>query len=230
MNITQTFYDNLAPHYDKLFLDWGETTREQASILDRIFAANGFDRSAKVLDCACGIGTQSIGLAAIGYDVIGSDISDAELSEAQKRAVQHRVDIRLEHADFCALSDVFDQQFDIVIAMDNALPHMLTKNDLEAEGVAHTAMIPLAEELRAEDPRTRYGTEDAEIKDEHKLVRDGNARHFVRAERADHHVVQHIHEIGNTVLNHDRNGKQQNVPIEGTRADQLSKHKDPLFS
>ena len=132
MNITQTFYDNLAAHYDKLFLDWGETTREQASILDRIFAANGFDRSAKVLDCACGIGTQSIGLAAIGYGVTCSDISDAELSEAQKRAVQHRVDIRLEHADFCALSDVFDQQFDIVIAMDNALPHMLTKNDLEA--------------------------------------------------------------------------------------------------
>ena len=32
MSITQTFYDNLASHYDKLFLDWGETTKEQALI------------------------------------------------------------------------------------------------------------------------------------------------------------------------------------------------------
>jgi hypothetical protein len=30
MNITQNFYDNLAPQYDKLFMDWQDTTREQA--------------------------------------------------------------------------------------------------------------------------------------------------------------------------------------------------------
>ncbi len=32
MSITQTFYDNLASQYDKLFLDWEDTTHEQASI------------------------------------------------------------------------------------------------------------------------------------------------------------------------------------------------------
>ena len=66
MSITQTFYDNLASQYDKLFLDWRATTKQQAVILDRIFADFGFDQSAKILDCACGIGTQAIGLAAIG--------------------------------------------------------------------------------------------------------------------------------------------------------------------
>ena len=30
------------------------------------------------------------------------------------------------------LSDTFTEKFDIVIAMDNALPHMLTSNDLES--------------------------------------------------------------------------------------------------
>ena len=35
------------------------------------------------------------------------------------------------HADFCALSEVFSDPFDIVICMDNALPHMLTAEDLE---------------------------------------------------------------------------------------------------
>ena len=40
MSITQTFYDNLASQYDKLFLDWQDTTQEQAVILDKIFVSN----------------------------------------------------------------------------------------------------------------------------------------------------------------------------------------------
>ena len=132
MDITQTFYNNMAAQYDKLFLDWNATTREQAVILDKIFSDSGFDREAKILDCACGIGTQAIGLAALGYQVTASDISDNELDEAKRRAKEHNVEIRFEHADFCALSEVFDEQFDIVIAMDNALPHMLTSESLES--------------------------------------------------------------------------------------------------
>ena len=132
MDITQTFYDSMASQYDKLFLDWQATTHEQAVILDRIFRQNGFDRCASVLDCACGIGTQSIGLAALGYPVTASDISRGELAEAAKRAAENHVDIRFEHADFCALSDTFREAFDIIICMDNALPHMLSHTALEA--------------------------------------------------------------------------------------------------
>ena len=130
MDITQTFYDNLASQYDKLFLDWQSTTQEQAVILNQLFSDHGFDKTARVLDCACGIGTQAIGLASFGYHVTASDISDGELAEAKERAAKNNVTIRFEHADFCALSDSFTKQFDIVIAMDNALPHMLTSNDL----------------------------------------------------------------------------------------------------
>ena len=131
MNITQSFYDNLASDYDKLFLDWQAAVREQAEMLDAMFAVYGFDRSARVLDCACGIGTQAIGLAALGYQVTASDISDGELKQARERAEKNGVDIRFEHADFRALSRVFHEPFDIVMAMDNALPHMLTENDLK---------------------------------------------------------------------------------------------------
>lgn len=132
MDITQTFYDSLASQYDKLFMDWKATTHEQAVILDRIFRDNGFDDAASVLDCACGIGTQSIGLAALGYSVIASDISNAELAEAAKRAAENKVSIRFEHADFCALSHTFSETFDIIICMDNALPHMLSHDALAA--------------------------------------------------------------------------------------------------
>ena len=130
MNIIQTFYDNLAAQYDKLFLDWEQTTKEQAIILNKIFEDNGFDCSSKVLDCACGIGTQTIGLACLGYSVTASDISSGELTEAKARAKEANVRIRFENADFRALSKTFTEQFDIVIAMDNALPHMLTSEDL----------------------------------------------------------------------------------------------------
>ena len=34
MDITQTFYNDLASQYDKLFLNWHSTTKEQAVILD----------------------------------------------------------------------------------------------------------------------------------------------------------------------------------------------------
>lgn len=132
MSITQTFYNNLASQYDKLFFDWRAATREQAVILDSIFLDYGFDRSARILDCACGIGTQAIGLAELGYRVTGSDLSEGAIAEAEKRASANKVAIDFRRADFCALSEVFPEQFDIVIAMDNALPHMLTGSALDS--------------------------------------------------------------------------------------------------
>ena len=132
MSIVQSFYDNMANHYDKLFENWHATTREQAEILDRLFRGCGFDENAKVLDCACGIGTQTIGVGSLGYDVTASDISVPELAEAQARAEKNGVKIRFAQANFCALEEVFSERFDIIMAMDNALPHMLTREDLDA--------------------------------------------------------------------------------------------------
>ncbi len=141
MNITQSFYDNMATQYDKLFSDWQATTREQAVILDKLFTESGFNKTARILDCACGIGTQAIGLAALGYSVTASDISDGELTEARERAKNNDVTIRFEHADFCALSETFSEQFDVVIAMDNALPHMLSFGALESAVRSITGQI-----------------------------------------------------------------------------------------
>ena len=132
MSIIQTFYDNMAASYDKLFRDWEATTREQAELLDRLFAEQGYDRSARILDCACGIGTQAIGLARLGYGITASDISRGELAQARERAEKNQVSIRFQQADFTALETVFDEQFDIVMAMDNAIPHMLTADALES--------------------------------------------------------------------------------------------------
>ena len=87
--------------------------------------------SSHILDCACGIGTQAIGLASLGYNVVASDISDGALTEGKTRAAKENVNIRFEKADFCKLSETFSEHFDIVIAMDNALPHMLSSEELK---------------------------------------------------------------------------------------------------
>ena len=132
MNITQTFYDDLAPQYDKLFQDWDADTRLQAGILRRLMEGCGIDASANILDCACGIGTQAIGLAELGYRVTASDLSTGELAEAKARARRRGVAISFAQAAFRALGEVFPEQFRVVLAMDNALPHMLTHEDLSA--------------------------------------------------------------------------------------------------
>jgi hypothetical protein len=53
------------------------------------------------------------------------------LAQAWERAEEHHVEICFERADFRALAQCFSQCYDIVIAMDNALPHMLTAQDLK---------------------------------------------------------------------------------------------------
>lgn len=63
-----------------------------------------------------------------------SDISEAELSEGKERAKKNDVQIQFERADFCVLSDTFTEQFDIIIAMDNALPHMLSEDAVKWHG------------------------------------------------------------------------------------------------
>ena len=129
-NVAQMFYDRIAPQYDQFYQDWDETVRTEARFLQGLFAEFGFDASVRILDCACGIGTQAIGLASHGYPVTGSDISEKELEQARERAAESGVRIRLERADFRDLEKSFPEQFEIVIAMDNALPHMLTAADL----------------------------------------------------------------------------------------------------
>lgn len=130
-NVTQAFYDSMASQYDQFYLDWDEASREEAKFLRGIFEQWGFDASARILDCACGIGTQAIGLSALGYAVTASDISSGELEEAKRRAAERKVSICFQQADFCALPDAFSDPFDIIIAMDNALPHMLSAEALE---------------------------------------------------------------------------------------------------
>ncbi len=87
--------------------------------------------------------------------------------------------------------------------------------ELEAEGVADTLVVALAEELGGEDARPREATKNGQIADEHELVGDARAGEFLGGELAYHDVVQKIDKIGDAVLYDDGDGEHQHHLVKG---------------
>jgi SAM-dependent methyltransferase len=121
------FYDDLAGDYHLIYADWEASIGRQARALDGLIPA-GLRR---VLDCACGIGTQSLGLAALGYDVTGTDLSATAAARAAGEAAQRGLRIPFAAADLRALP-FRGGTFEVVVCADNALPHLLTRADMHA--------------------------------------------------------------------------------------------------
>ncbi|MFD7610737.1 class I SAM-dependent methyltransferase [Streptomyces sp. NPDC059828] len=124
----QEFYDQLAPDYHLIYGDWDRTVKVQGAALDALIRS-AIGVKATVLDCACGIGTQAIGLALHGHLVTGTDISPAAAERATREAAQRGLDVPTKAADMRALP-FSDAAFDVVVCADNALPHLLTAEDL----------------------------------------------------------------------------------------------------
>src|SRR2546421_709284 len=78
----------------------------------------------RVLDCACGIGTQTLGLSMLGFRVAACDLSPRAVARAQVEAQQRGLDLQLSVADMRDLSSVKGSNFDAIVCMDNALPHL----------------------------------------------------------------------------------------------------------
>ena len=129
----KSFYDQLAANYHLIFEDWEASIHRQAAVLGAILEREcGQPRTVKILDCACGIGTQALGLSRLGFQVTACDLSrsaiDRTLMEAQKRGLSVRAFV----ADMLDLTVIPDGEFDAVICMDNALPHLESEQLLQA--------------------------------------------------------------------------------------------------
>ena len=59
-NTMQHFYDGLADHYHRIYESWEDSIDRQASALDDLIKSNGRISSPEILDCSCGIGTQTL--------------------------------------------------------------------------------------------------------------------------------------------------------------------------
>ena len=124
------FYDQLAGDYHLIFADWREAIQRQGDVFDGIIRRQLNGAPLSVLDCSCGIGTPAIGLAERGYRVHGTDISAAAVERARREAEAAGVAATFGVADLRTLDAQVDGMFDIVMSCDNALPHLLSMEDV----------------------------------------------------------------------------------------------------
>jgi len=127
---TSEFYDTLAPYYHLIYADWDVSIARQSRALDAIIRSTGGPRPRSVLDTSCGIGTQSIGLAQLGYEVTASDLSPSAVERAQREASQRGLSIQCSVADMRGVHAHHRRLFDVVIACDNSIPHLLSDADI----------------------------------------------------------------------------------------------------
>jgi SAM-dependent methyltransferase len=130
--VIDRYYDQAAKLYRYFYADWERSVLWQANQLDSLIKEFWGADVKTILDAACGIGTQSLGLAQLGYRVSGSTISGAEIGEARAEAERRDLDIAFEVADMREVSRVHSGPFDVVIACDNAIPHLLSEQDILA--------------------------------------------------------------------------------------------------
>ena len=128
------FYDELAESYHLIFDSWDAAILRQRDVLARLLPVPATGK--RVLDCARGIGTQAIGLAMLGFSVEGSDPSGASISRARREASARGLKAEFRVDDMRYLSTAPIDSYDAIIAMDNAVPHLQSDDDIkEALGV-----------------------------------------------------------------------------------------------
>jgi len=163
-----TFYDDMAAIYHLIFDDWDVAIERQQAVLSSLLPPP--TAAGVVLDCACGIGTQTLGLAQAGYAVEGIDLSGLEIERAQAEAVARGLDIAFRVDDMRVLRTCELGRFGVVLAFDNALPHLdsddevrqalgAMRNRLRPEGKLLVSLRdygPLMEQRHAAIPPTMF--------------------------------------------------------------------------
>ena len=132
MRATADFYAALAPVFHLVYPDWEAAIQRQASNLDTVIREQWGNASRNLLDAACGVGTQALGLAKLGYSVTASDICESAVERARREAEQRGLSIDFSVADMRDISRQHLQPFDVVIACDNSVPHLLSDEDILA--------------------------------------------------------------------------------------------------
>jgi glycine/sarcosine N-methyltransferase len=126
----RAFYDELADDYDALHVDWRASVRTQGEVLDALIRSELGDAPQRVLDCACGIGTQAIGMALHGHDVLATDLSPGAVRRAAAEATAMGAHLATGVADFTRLADEVDGTFACVLACDNSVAHLHSDDEL----------------------------------------------------------------------------------------------------
>lgn len=127
---TADFYDDLAELYDVIYGDWDGARARQVAALTKAFAQLDLDAPLRILDAASGVGTQTIPLLGKGHAVVARDLSTGAITRLRREAEAAG---RAVDADVCSMTAVsasVSGEFDVVIALDNSIPHLLTDAEI----------------------------------------------------------------------------------------------------
>ncbi len=130
MTITK-FYDDLAPWYHVIYQDWDSSMARQGDALHGLISGEWGPAPKTIVDVAVGVGTQALPLAQRGHKVIGGDLSLKALARARFEANRRGVALDLFVGDMSAMP-TRDATADIVMACDNAIPHLLDDDAIRA--------------------------------------------------------------------------------------------------
>jgi len=128
----ERFYDEWADELDLIFPDWWEDAEQTSRGLGALLEESGVLPRTRVLDCACGIGTQAIPLALPGFDLVATDLSGASIARARREAAARALEINFAVADLRRVQQVVGSGFDAAVCWGNVLPHLMNDADLDA--------------------------------------------------------------------------------------------------
>jgi SAM-dependent methyltransferase len=175
--MTKDFYEKMSPFYHLIYPDWERSIERQAAQLDKVIQENWGNEVQTILDVSCGIGTQALGLAHLNYQVTGSDLSEAAVERAKQEAQKRGVEIPFSVADMRQAYSHHQEQFEVVISCDNAVPHLLTDDDIlqafqeffkctQAGG----GVIVTVRDYEKEERRTQIKPEGVRVEDGNRYI------------------------------------------------------------
>jgi glycine/sarcosine N-methyltransferase len=130
---TKQFYDDLSSYYHLIFEDWNVSMARQGDALVQLIDSELGPiqvGGVRVLDAACGIGTQTLPLAARGFQLYARDPSPAAVVRLKREAEARRLVVDTAVSDTRWVASSVSGSFDVVLAFDNSVPHLLDDNDL----------------------------------------------------------------------------------------------------
>ena len=113
-------YEGFSERYDWMSRD----DPVRSAFFRRLFAKSNVS---KVLDCACGTGTDLLMFHAMNLETYGSDLSESMLAEARKKIAN--TDINLKIVDFSNLTDNYNEKFDAVVCLNNSINEVLKDSE-----------------------------------------------------------------------------------------------------
>lgn len=133
MTPESTFYDDLSSYYHLIFDDWESSmTRQGAAIAGLIQDELGerHPSTIRILDAASGIGTQTIPLALRGFQLVARDLSAGAIGRLRREMAHRGLPIDAAPADMRLTRVNVSGDFDVVLAFDNSVPHLLTDAEI----------------------------------------------------------------------------------------------------